>query len=469
MRIVYALASLLVGCSSVSVRQVLIEPAALERTACVAVVPFVDGGDGRVGRAMAEAVASAVLTTEAMNVLGPSEVEQVLALLGARPIGVTTPPLTPLEVAAALGVDAVLSGTVTETTAARGPGAPVSSGLGFTVELVAAKSRAPIWRAAVTSSTHRVLLDLRTPRQQLVRESADDVADLLADARGRVATDRGLCALAYAQLRAPPDQASAVATIAALGGGAGVATPPTSAAATASAMSSNGTESTLPALPADAATTLPALPNATESALPALPTDATTRPSPSGAEPALPGATESALPALPADAAAGLPALPGDTEPMLPGMPADTATAAPARPVVVATPAVAKLKGEAHAVAQRLLLRQPVELRGAFPDYKKKVLALSPKAKKFAQAIGAALKALPTLYIRIDVTVGISGQAAADATARAEAQQQAALLRELFEKSFGVNAVRLTTETHTVAIAKSGDKRNNIMAVSPVR
>ena len=175
------------------------------------------------------------------------------------------------------------------------------------------------------------------------------------------------------------------------------------------------------------------------------------------------------LPPLPADAGSvpTMPGMTGESGQQAGGdLPAAPALDLPALPSAPAAAPLAKLKGDAKAFAKRLQASQPLELRGAFPDYKNKVLALSPKAKKFAAALGAALAALPATLVHIEVTVGLTGVAAADTQARAEVEQQATLLREALATGFGVGAERVTTHTQAMPGAKKNDKKLNAIVVT---
>lgn len=436
------------GCGgSLAVSETLLRPETARGQSCIAVLPFENATrlEGA-GTIVASAFATTLRESGRVNPLGPDEIVRLLTVMQTRFEASTR--LAEIQAyGQALGVPAVLTGTVTELAAPRSGSSIKNAVVGFVAELVATDSGELLWTASASNYHHAILLDTAEPRAEILRQAVTAATSQLLFGRG-IVTSLPPCATLQVRLAsgdltppkaplpppppvplAPPEPTTPApepppTTTAAVVTPAG-AEP--NLAATASAHTPQPLPPTpLPAQPSAPGTTpLPALPGASTpgtTPLPSLPAPSApgTTPLPSlpasdlPALPPAPGATTAApagdLPALPSD----LPALPpdagaaGDLNSLLPALPAG----APPRALLAALPAAAR------DTAQRLYAGRPVSLAGTFPNYTKGVLSLSPKAKKLLDNVLALLRASPTMAVRIHVRtptgVGELAQLSAD-------------------------------------------------------
>ena len=404
------LATLAACGSPLALRQTIIDGGAVRAMECVAVLPFENlTSEGQAGRVVAGAMAGALATSQRFNVLAPEESEQVLRLLGATAPAPTT--ATAQSWGEALGVQAVLVGSVTEFEppgAARAPNQPV---VGFVAHLVDSASGQVVWTTAVSNFEHQVLLAVPKPRDELLREATDAAADELVDLREESLASTGLCAKAYGRI--------------------------------------NGTTTTAAA---------PAAPAVVESvsAAPAPAATPATEPAPPPAEPPPAATTSTAAPA--AEPAAS--SAPAEPEARLELASAPRANPAGKPPKAVA----AKLKGPAKAMGTQLYGKGVVEVRGAFPNYTKKALALAPKAKKLLDAVAGVLAAAPAMAVRIEVDAGVAKASASTAAPDDLARAQAELMRAYLEKR-GLGAERVAVRPASVRVKKADKKANRVGVV----
>lgn len=170
------------------VNEQLINPEAMQRTRCVAVLPFVNATTTTVAGALAaNAVSQALLQSGHVNALAPDEVVQQLAAMNLMYVAVATP-MSAQTYGQALGVDAVIMGTVTEMGASPGTTNAKGPVVGFVASLVSVANGTVLWTSTASNYHHAVWLETHEPRDILLREAAraavSDLLDSHRDASG---------------------------------------------------------------------------------------------------------------------------------------------------------------------------------------------------------------------------------------------------------------------------------------------
>lgn len=185
-----ALALLAAGTAcGVASHEVALAPDAVRALDCVAVLPFDnDSGIDRAGEVMAHAVANELMVSSRFNVLEPSEAARIMNSLGlARRRGVIGPEEVTVY-GAALGVQAVMIGSVSRHESRERTPRDARPAVSFAARLIDVGSGDTLWATTVSSVDDPVLLALPRSRFRLARAAIAKGMKSLIEARSVVET-----------------------------------------------------------------------------------------------------------------------------------------------------------------------------------------------------------------------------------------------------------------------------------------
>ncbi|MEK7705215.1 MAG: OmpA family protein [Myxococcota bacterium] len=478
------------GCGSgLKVRQGVLDRDAVRRMDCIAVLPFQNYTPApEAGDTIAQALAGQLLTSERYNALLPTETTQLLGLLGA-PAQAANSPEVAKRYGELLGVQGVLIGSVSELgredlTTRTWTAEPV---VGFSARLVATDNGRVVWTSTTSNFDFQSAFAIPTAPGMIVQQAVEATVAELLDVRDEAVATRGLCAKAYAVLQRGerPDAAMVASLVESLG----VSTRSDAASAAPRLATPSSSLPSMPAgSPAPAGAALPALPElgadgptAGGEALPSLP-DLGSGDS-FGAVPALPEIKESpeepplviGSEAPPVDASqegASLPALPDEPAPPSDATTGQLAAAAPPPAKQPPQPLLKGLKAPQQKMLRELYRPRTYVLATVFPPNPKVKQTVLPKTKRSLDQLGALLKALPELEVRLDVHVDAPGKNITDVMLQTLAEQRADAMLTYLRDKLGVPETQLTVHAFGRSQPKKpqrGAKPNTRIEVTVLR